>query len=561
MTWQDDQHWRAQARSSAEAVLRAQSFKLTGTTWRGNLAGFACDVELAESFPFTLPKIILDRTQHSELIAHVDSKGSVCFADTTNILIDAHNPEELIRQALEMAAKILAQGEAKTETIAEEFTAYWAATGKLWNLCTIDGNARSIVIAKRNDPTPWYIAADNIESLTQWLQNRSLSSSNASFHGYLVPFITAPVSLLQPKHLLFRHVCLAIRNLVVPEARERVFDLLRAGNLPTILIATFPIGGTNQHGAAAMILRKPPRVPGFRPGKLRALEILRVAGNEMVDKVDVVRSDPAYLLPRGGADTGMRQTNAIVVGAGAIGGWICQLLASAGVGRLGIVDSDIFSADNLHRHILGMNAVGQSKAAALVERLKEQFPHQEFWFRFDDCVKVLSDSSFNLDEVNFIILATGNETLELRLSAALRKKVTLAHVWLDPFDLGHHVFVDGKDRPGCLRCLFERDDLSGLYNRASFLKRGQVVTRSLAGCAGNYAPYSVQHALSAASGLVELVARGDLVNGPFLQSKFCSTDTAIQLGFAPSARSAQFSKDEIQRTVDFGSAACESCSR
>jgi hypothetical protein len=194
----------------------------------------------------------------------------------------------------------------------------------------------------------------------------------------------------------------------------------------------------------------------------------------------------------------------------------------------------------------------------MARHLNRQFPHQQVaaWSR--DGVAVLSDGSFD-SAVDFAILATGNETLELRLSAALRRRLQLVHVWLDPFDLGFHVFVDGHTRRGCLRCLFSRDERHGLFNRASFLEKGQPVTRSLAGCSGNFAPYTVRHALESAMAAVQSSLVLKHTDGAFLESRFCSAEAATRDGFRLSRRADLFKPGEVQRSNLFGFDGCEVC--
>jgi hypothetical protein len=63
----------------------------------------------------------------------------------------------------------------------------------------------------------------------------------------------------------------------------------------------------------------------------------------------------------------------VVVGAGAIGSFLCDLLARAGVGIVTIYDPDIMRPGNLIRHFVGADSVGLSKPEA-VKRIIESRP-------------------------------------------------------------------------------------------------------------------------------------------------------------------------------------------
>ena len=61
---------------------------------------------------------------------------------------------------------------------------------------------------------------------------------------------------------------------------------------------------------------------------------------------------------------------AAVIGCGGLGGWIIELLARAGIGRLIVVDGDIFSESNLNRQILCTeDNIGQNKSEAAARRV------------------------------------------------------------------------------------------------------------------------------------------------------------------------------------------------
>lgn len=64
-----------------------------------------------------------------------------------------------------------------------------------------------------------------------------------------------------------------------------------------------------------------------------------------------------------------------VVGAGGLGGSVIELLARAGVGRLHVIDRDVFTDSNLNRQILcDMNDLGVAKVDAAVKRVADINP-------------------------------------------------------------------------------------------------------------------------------------------------------------------------------------------
>ena len=67
----------------------------------------------------------------------------------------------------------------------------------------------------------------------------------------------------------------------------------------------------------------------------------------------------------------LRQSRALVVGAGGLGSPALLYLAAAGVGVLGVADSDTASASNLNRQILySENDLGTAKTDAALDRLR-----------------------------------------------------------------------------------------------------------------------------------------------------------------------------------------------
>jgi molybdopterin-synthase adenylyltransferase len=71
------------------------------------------------------------------------------------------------------------------------------------------------------------------------------------------------------------------------------------------------------------------------------------------------------------AQIALREASVLVVGAGALGSPVASYLAGAGVGRLGIVDSDVVELSNLHRQTLHFTPdLGMAKAESAAAKLR-----------------------------------------------------------------------------------------------------------------------------------------------------------------------------------------------
>ena len=72
----------------------------------------------------------------------------------------------------------------------------------------------------------------------------------------------------------------------------------------------------------------------------------------------------------------LREARVLIVGAGGLGSPAALYLAAAGVGTIGLVDSDQVDVTNLQRQILhGTGMVGRSKVESAVQRILDLNPH------------------------------------------------------------------------------------------------------------------------------------------------------------------------------------------
>ncbi|WP_164910394.1 ThiF family adenylyltransferase [Mycobacteroides franklinii] len=82
---------------------------------------------------------------------------------------------------------------------------------------------------------------------------------------------------------------------------------------------------------------------------------------------------PSVLALRSGpSSTHLADASVVVVGVGAIGSFLCDLLARAGVGTITLYDPDIVRPGNLIRHFAGADFVGLSKAQAVKQAVESR---------------------------------------------------------------------------------------------------------------------------------------------------------------------------------------------
>jgi hypothetical protein len=86
---------------------------------------------------------------------------------------------------------------------------------------------------------------------------------------------------------------------------------------------------------------------------------------------------PETLGSRGRLPAKLTTRSVLLLGAGALGATVAELLVRGGVQKLAIVDGDVFAAGNLVRHTLDMSDIGHGKATALAQHLNRISPHAD----------------------------------------------------------------------------------------------------------------------------------------------------------------------------------------
>ena len=156
----------------------------------------------------------------------------------------------------------------------------------------------------------------------------------------------------------------------------------------------------------------------------------------------------------------LKRARVLVVGAGGLGSPIAMYLAAAGIGHLGLVDSDVVDRSNLQRQILhGTSDIGRRKTDSAADRLAEINPNVAVT-RFDATL-----TSANALEIlaDFDIIVDGTDNFPTRYlindACVLLGK---PNVYGSIIRFEGQASVFGHAGGPCYRCLFREPPPPGL---------------------------------------------------------------------------------------------------
>jgi molybdopterin/thiamine biosynthesis adenylyltransferase len=132
---------------------------------------------------------------------------------------------------------------------------------------------------------------------------------------------------------------------------------------------------------------------------------------------EIARYQRHILLPEigGAGQQRLKAARVLVIGAGGLGAPVLHYLAAAGVGTLGIVDSDRVSLSNLQRQVIhDTGTIGEMKTQSAADTIARLNPHVRcirFEERFDPITapRILS---------NFQLVVDGSDNFDTRYAAA-----------------------------------------------------------------------------------------------------------------------------------------------
>ncbi|MDO9103067.1 MAG: ThiF family adenylyltransferase [Candidatus Nitrotoga sp.] len=468
------------ARGIAVVRLQCQHKDRLGVSVRGKQTSWELDVYCESDSLTRLPSIEL-RTPN-RLLAHVGYRGTVCVSDNQGLSLDPERHEEIaaftVLAAFDVLEKWSADGTANSIEFYNELEGYWLGlpdSVRARSTVEVNGRDRLIraFIKTGKKETKWYFTERDSKALLSF-ETKGLEAQRALYMNLPEP-IPPPLApnRLGPEFLE------AARQRMSPDQTELWEQLV----------------GPSRNGPKTLALMlSVPRAAGGRS----LIGVSFIAKNGAVDTkapitpLTVRRYTPTYMRERGGASLCLLGKHIVVLGCGAIGAVVTDALAATGVGSLTLVDGDVYSEDNVFRHIIDPSLVELHKVVGLKFELERRYPGVKIQAVAEWAQEWLKTANFS--NVDGIVFAFGLPTLERSFASAIRKRagrrLPMVFTWLEPLDLGGHSVVLFTEGPGCLDCLYRDDEGAvSLAARTAFLEPNQAVSKNLTGCSSVFVPY------------------------------------------------------------------------
>jgi sulfur-carrier protein adenylyltransferase/sulfurtransferase len=443
-------------------------------------------------YPLSLPRVFLpDPAQWHLHIPHVSREGMVCVlpeqatGDARQICEVA---DHLIRSAVATIEDGIS-GKNRSDFLAEA-ESYWAGAASagatpVWSLVKPAPPSREISCV---DCQCFLVAGNSPEECQRWLRNYARCVAGSITSGM---FVWTKRGIFPDDYFENNGQLLAFLAAEDAGMLAKLAKLAdgRRSRIPVV------IGMQTPNGPALLAIslndsaRKPSaKLHGFRPGALPPALFAKRFGHDASTRHIVRRIYPEWIHSRGGAKgkSALAQKKITLIGCGALGCEVANMLAKAGLQQLMLVDGDRLDWDNIGRHLLGARDVGKNKATALRNHLLGQLPHLEIAAEACAWEQLLESKPGLFVNTDLVISLTGEWASESPLNtlAKSRSRPPVLFGWIEPHGYAAHALLVAA-RGGCLAC--GRNEFGEVRHKVTDWKDSQL--EPVPACGGFYEPY------------------------------------------------------------------------
>jgi sulfur-carrier protein adenylyltransferase/sulfurtransferase len=461
-------------------------------------------------FPWSLPLVATPQSTGGITVPHLERDGNFCIA-ASGARFDLPAGIEHVAELIESAKSIIENGvqQPKHPDFLDEIHSYWPIVSPtstcIWITSPLPPASALWYAFKYNED---YFAGPAKARLEDWL----LASGRKPSKGEPCVVVRLACPLFPAD---YPSTPADLLRLIQGEGAVGLLDSAikrwsMQRHLPVILVFAH-----NQQDYCVGAFFVPPReiqlpgarhrgIKGFRTGKKLPAAAVAVASQRFPHaKAIPIYREYLHARTSGAVPESLVKAHVVVAGCGALGGEVALHLAKAGVGRLTLVDPELFDWRNVGRHVLDGLATGEDKATSLAGRLKRSFPDAQIDAFHGEWQDWAAQHAAIASAADMVLALTGEPAGNAQLDMLVERGDVAAALYgfTEAFAVAGHAVLQ---LPGSGRLKFITDSSGVLLEQVVSPSSISPALKREPACGALYQPYSSLAALHTVALIGEL---------------------------------------------------------
>jgi hypothetical protein len=478
-------------------------------------------IEFTNDFPLVFPKVYIspDTYERTKYIPHIDSRRLVCTYDTEIVTTNPLEPVGIIVESIKKAKNIILDGISGSNhsDFNIEFKAYWE--DKYGNEKHLPSTILSLTDQIKPESSLKLICLKNYIRIYRHILHESdekasqfknfLDKHKYSYNEVDVYFLdNFPID--KPPFDIKNRDILDLLKDRGDESFERFKGFINKYEFPKFVICKKNIEG-KQYLFGWFHQHIETNRNGFRAGALNQFKALSTfQSNQNVKRVTTDIFTKERLANRtSGILPEINEKSFLIAGVGSIGSNLLYFLNSMNSPEFRLVDTDMVQLENIQRHLLGFEHIGNYKTKAIKEYLLKSNPIQKVSTKESSIIKVLNEESSYINDVDYIFVAIGKSNIDNWICQSIKdgmvnKPVFL--IWVEPYLCGGHCLYLHPSNPE-FENLYDNDFFKyNVIDSSEYNSANSKLSLREAGCQTTYIPYSSSNVINFLSSIFPYIS-------------------------------------------------------
>ena len=482
------------------------------------VSGKAEDIEVyirfPKDFPYTMPCVFIpdDRFKY---LPHISVKTrKLCLYEDDEVY-DTENIEGLVRDNIDRTRRWIEKyyGRDNSDEYANEIKSYWNEEFDGENNVDDHWILLGDIPKETCEMTGVAYVVKNLKDGSTYIKSVVASDEDDKTLASLkLQHKTKDISVLYIASLLIPNVppfCMTGQEMIdrISDDEDRKAFKKYLNRVKKVNVF-FPIGLNYAVGGICIHDLKVNR-NGYRKGTLTSFKVLTSFENKnkKLERLYVSVYSSQRIAERTAGEI-MMEKRFIVAGVGSIGSNLCYFLNGYNNATFALTDRDCLTVDNIGRHLLGFESIGQFKSHAVAHHLLQYRPDRKVQAFLKNLQELKEEE---IDKASAIFVCTGDIMSEKWLfsqmaEGKIRKPAFI--LWLEPYGIsGIMIYVNPEDGESVMRL---REKANNSFMEYCLVKReeyenGEKLTMRDAGCNGSYSLYSANDVTMFLSAIFPLI--------------------------------------------------------